>query len=350
MYELPLTAPIWPFVTCSLKISRAALKSSSLKSPVMSTPSLHQDEADRVAHLAEHTQLALELRLVPQFGNAREPVRELLDLPADAAEATLPGQRVRAAGVEVDVQQIGVEVGLVRDVGRVERLGVAEANHPAHHPVGQTDRVGPDVLAEGELVSHAPVVGVVVVDIHRVGDRDAGFLLESVEGRVVLVVVFVDVERPVRPAHGLVAVGDVGRCRRARARSRSTRGERKSRGSTGRAGQNRTARELRRACLLHESTNQRVLGKRPRRKTTSHETTPSGWDDPNTSATPHGTIRRFRNRDFTQSAVICPELCGFHGRSPLQRLQARVRRGARARARPATPPPARGVAAPPASG
>ena len=109
----------------------------------------------------------------------RRPSGQLLLVPADAGEAALPRQRLRAARVEVEVQQVGVEVRHVRDVGVVELLRVAEADPAADHPVGEADGVGADVLAERELVLDLAVVGVVVVDVDLVVDLDAGLVGEA---------------------------------------------------------------------------------------------------------------------------------------------------------------------------
>ena len=68
----------------------------------MSTPCCEHDQAHRVAHLAEHADLALEGR-VPQVVDRLQAAGHLLLVPADAGEAALPGQGLLAAGVEVDV-------------------------------------------------------------------------------------------------------------------------------------------------------------------------------------------------------------------------------------------------------
>ena len=63
---------------------------------------LEHDQADRVAHLGEHADAALERR-VPEVVDRLESVRHLLLVPADAGEAALPRQGLVAAGIEVGV-------------------------------------------------------------------------------------------------------------------------------------------------------------------------------------------------------------------------------------------------------
>ena len=212
---------IWPLVTCSRKMSSAALNSVSPQSPEMSTPLLDmmRPSVSRISLSTPTRPLSVG---VPQVVDRAEAVRHLLLVPADAGEAALPREGLRAARVEVDVQEVGVEVRLVRDVGVVEGLRVAEADPAAHHPVGEADGVGADVLAERELVLDLAVVGVVVVDVDLVLDLDAGLVDEALERRVAAGVVLVEVERPVRPGEGLVVRRVVRRRRRLR-RSRSAR-------------------------------------------------------------------------------------------------------------------------------
>ena len=175
----------------------------------------------------------------------REALGELVLVPADAGEAALPGQRMLAPLVVVDVQQIRVEVLDVRDLAvvevcvypsRIQRLTIQSVRH---------DDVGADVFAERQLVLHLGVVGVVVVDVFAVVDLDPGLLGEGVERRVGAgVLVGVEVERPVGPDHLLVGRRDVGRRLRLAAPVGAHAARASAVAAGGRAGQDAAAGQL----------------------------------------------------------------------------------------------------------
>ena len=249
---------IWPLVTCSRKMSSAALNSSSPQSPEMSTPLL-----DMIRPSVSRISLSTPTRPLrsgfQRSSTVRRPFGQLLLVPADAGEAALPRQGLRAARVEVDVQQVGVEVGLVRDLGVVEGLRVAEADPAADHPVGEADGVGADVLAERELVFDLAVVGVVVVDVDLVVDRRCRVsAVNAFERRVVARVVLVEVQRPVGPGEGLVVRRVVRRRRRLGRAAGRARGE----GEGGRRRRRHRARMVRRVSCARRActTSERISG------------------------------------------------------------------------------------------
>ena len=127
----------------------------------------------------------------------------------------------------------------------IKLLRVAEADESTGHPVGEHREVGSDVLTEFELVFDLRVVRIVVVDVDRVLDLDSGVLLEPLEGWVALVVVLVEVERPVRPVEGLVGCRQVFRGLWALFAAGRTRGEGKCRGQSGTSGEHRSTAHLR---------------------------------------------------------------------------------------------------------
>ena len=60
------------------------------------------DEPDGVAHFREHTHATFELGR-PQVAHVLEAIGELLFIPANASESTLPGKRIGAARIEIRV-------------------------------------------------------------------------------------------------------------------------------------------------------------------------------------------------------------------------------------------------------
>ena len=199
-----MTWRIWPSSTCFCRTSRAVLNWSSVKSFGDVHALAQHDQPDRVAHLGEDHDLALEVRR-PEVVERLELAADLVLAVADAGVAALPGHRELAAGVEADVLQRGVQVAGVRDLGLVELLDVALPDQAAGHPVGQRDDVLADVVAVAQLPLDLAVVRVVVVDVLGVGGLDARVGLELLQRRVVLgVLVVVEVGGPVGPAHHLV--------------------------------------------------------------------------------------------------------------------------------------------------
>ncbi len=115
-------------------------------------------------------------------------------------EARHPREAVRPLRVEADVVQGGHQVGLVGDVGVVERGQPAEADQPVHHEVGDDEDVGADVVAPAQRLPDPGEVLLVVVDVLAVVHGEAALGLEQPDG------LLVDVEGP---------VGDAQRCRRS---------------------------------------------------------------------------------------------------------------------------------------
>ena len=141
VYSLPVNLRIWPLRFCSSRYSIAARTSSIVAS--VGLLALHpHDVAERVARLGEQRDLALVLRVEELL--ERLDVADLLAVEADAGHARLPRQRVLAALVPGDVDEVVVEVRRVRDVLLVDRLDVAEADPARGHPVGQRDEVAAD--------------------------------------------------------------------------------------------------------------------------------------------------------------------------------------------------------------
>ena len=114
------------------------------------------------------------LGLYPIAGHPREP-----------RHAVLP------AGIEAHVLHVVDEIGLVGELGVIERGHVSEPDHASGHPVGEHDDVAVDALVALERLVDLGEELVVVVDVLRVLDLDARGLLEV--GHRLLV----DVQRPV---------------------------------------------------------------------------------------------------------------------------------------------------------
>jgi hypothetical protein len=121
--------------------------------------------------------------------------------------AVMPGKprhAVLAAGIEAHVLHGVDQVGLVGELGVVQRRHVAQVDQPAGHPVGQHDDVAIDALVPLERLVDLGEKLVVVVDVFGVFGLDPGGLLEVRHG------LLVDVKRPVGDAEGLAAAGRRG--------------------------------------------------------------------------------------------------------------------------------------------
>ena len=104
-----------------------------------------------------------------------------LGVVGDAGEAALPRRRVLRSCPTAALQRLDQVLVQVGDLGGVELLEPAEADHPRGHPVGEHHDVAPGRLAVGELVAHHPEELGVVVDVVDVVDLDAGPRLEVLE-------------------------------------------------------------------------------------------------------------------------------------------------------------------------
>ncbi len=155
-------------------------------------------QAERVAHLGQEADLALELG-IPQVADGGQVTAGQLAVVADAGETGLPGHEELVVGVDraavVGGQQVRLDVG--QDVP-LERLDVAELHPLAGHPVGQRDQVAADVLAGLQRRLELPEELLVVVDVLDVVGVGLVLGVEHID-RGVAVVLLVDVERPVRP-------------------------------------------------------------------------------------------------------------------------------------------------------
>jgi hypothetical protein len=178
--------------------------------------------------------LALEIRC-PQVGKALQVAPDLALVIADAGEAALPGERMLSARVEGHVLEGLPQVGRVRHTDEIKGLHEAVPDDPVGHPVGQGEDVSVDVLTRTRLQLGLDLghVGVVVVDVLRVTGLDAGLLDEGLKGRIVLLLlVVVQVCRPVGPGHRLVGRGPVRRQLGRRCGSRSSRRPRRCGGGS----------------------------------------------------------------------------------------------------------------------
>ena len=88
------------------------------------------DQPDRVGHLAEQRDLALQLRIGQQVVDRRELAARLVRVVADAGHSRLPRQGVVAVGIPRRVLLHRLEVLDVRDRGLVELLDPAELDQP----------------------------------------------------------------------------------------------------------------------------------------------------------------------------------------------------------------------------
>ena len=161
-------------------------------------PQVQHHQAERVAHLGQQADLALELG-IPEVADGGQVTAGQLAVVADAGETGLPGHEELVVGVDraavVGGQQVRLDVG--QDVP-LERLDVAELHPLAGHPVGQRDHVAADVLAGLQRRLELPEELLVVVDVLDVVGMGLVLGVEHVD-RGVAVVLLVDVERPVRP-------------------------------------------------------------------------------------------------------------------------------------------------------
>ncbi len=148
------------------------------------------DQAESVAHLGQHGDLALEFGIEEIF-DAGELASGLLRVVADADHARHPRHAVLPARIEAHVAQRVEEVGLVGEAGVVERRAIAERDHPGDHPVGEDHDVAVDRLVALQRLVDLGEELVVVVDVLAVLDGDPGRCREIRNG------LLVDVERPV---------------------------------------------------------------------------------------------------------------------------------------------------------
>ena len=157
----------------------------------------HHEQTDGVTHLGENHHAALELGSPEVLDSA--DFTDLLGVVGQTSKTTLPGEAHFATGIPSWVSKRVHDVGLIGDVGLVQFLNETELTPTGSHPLGGNNNVRPNVLTQLKLIANLGVVGVVVVVVDHVVDGDSGLLLETHQGGVVTVVVFVDVERPVRP-------------------------------------------------------------------------------------------------------------------------------------------------------
>ncbi len=162
--------------------------------------------AHAVAHLGEHRDLALVVRIEEVVDRLRLALDLVLAVD-DPGEARLPRHRVLALGVEgrrlEPVDQVLARVG---QLGLVELLHVAQADHARGHPVGDHVDVAPARVAALVLLADLAEELGVVVDLLDVLDLGPVLLLELLEGAAVLL----DVEGPVGEVEGVrdLALGD----------------------------------------------------------------------------------------------------------------------------------------------